>query len=179
MAGGLSPVEVGMPVQQITEYIRQHRNHNHPNIYYTREAIDRQLLDAGYMQGDIADAWNALRAVKGQADMPVDKPTRINNSPTFWLVLIGFIMLSYSLPAFFLAISPRDACCGSINFGYAWPGLAVAPVMQLAALIWSRRIVATNRPVAMGLRIGVLLTVVVLPLCAIVALIIIFARIGI
>jgi len=108
-----------------------------------------------------------------------DKPQKVTGSRTFWLVLIGFIVLSYTLPAFFLAISPRDACCGSINFGYAWPGLAVAPVMQLAALIWGRRILATNRPVAMGLLLGVLLTVVVLPLCAIVALVIIFARLGI
>jgi hypothetical protein len=108
-----------------------------------------------------------------------NKPQKVVSSRTFWLVLVGFIVLSYSLPAFFLAISPRDPCCGSINFGYAWPGLAVAPVMQLAALIWGRRILPTNRPLAMGLLLGVLLTVVVLPLCAIVALVIIFARVGI
>ncbi len=107
------------------------------------------------------------------------KPEKVVSSRTFWLVLIGFIVLSYALPAFFLAISPRDACCGSINFGYAWPGLVVAPVMQLVALIWGRRTLRTNRPFAMGLLLGVLLAVVVLPLSALAALVIIFARIGI
>lgn len=98
-------------------------------------------------------------------------------SRDFWLVLVGFILLSYAFPAFFLAISPREG--GSINFGYAWPGLLAGSVLQLIALIWGVRTRATNRPLGMGLLIGVLLTVVVLPVCAVVGLLIYFAPLGI
>src|SRR3954464_7979124 len=108
---------------------------------------------------------------------PVRTPLR--TSSTFWKVLVGFILLSYALPALFLAISPRDACCGSINFGYAWPGLAAGALMQVGALVWALRIRNKNRPVGMGLLYGVLLTVVVLPICAVIAFVIIFAPLGI
>jgi hypothetical protein len=67
----------------------------------------------------------------------------------------------------------------SIDFGYAAPGLIIGSALQVFAVIWGLRLRNTNRPLAMGLLIGVLMTLVVLPIGSLVALIIIFASLGI
>src|SRR5262245_58061947 len=119
--------EADLAVQQITEYILQNRD------TYTREAIDRQLLAAGYGQADISAAWDALHAAPGQAASPVplpprgpvpygapsrwgdeyttpeQRPVRVVRSPVFWLVLIGFIVLSYGIPAILAIALSRDS----------------------------------------------------------------------
>ena len=96
-----------------------------------------------------------VHSLKGSAGVqnelgvtPENKP-KVINSPTFWLVLFGFILLSYALPAFFLVISPRDES-GSINFGFAYPGLIAGTLLQLIAIVWGIRSRRTNRPLAMS-----------------------------
>jgi hypothetical protein len=167
-----------LAVQQITEYIRQHSG------TYTRNAIDTQLLSAGYAQADITAAWASLDAetqgypeaspetarveIPGappsswgdDAVAPVQKPRRVVNSGVFWLTLLGFIVLSYGLPAA-LAISPPRDQSGIPNFTPAWVSFLA---LQIGALVGGIvALVMKARPLAMGLLIGLLMVVVVVP----------------
>ena len=166
-----------MAVQQIIEYILQNRD------IYTREAIDRQLLDAGYAQGDIVAAWDALGAAPEQAASavplppegplpygapsrwgdehisPEQRPKRLVSSPLFWSVLLGFIALSYGVPAI-LAISPSRDQFGLPNFNLVWISFVL---LQVGAIVGGIIALGRNRPLGMALLIGVLMVVVVLP----------------
>jgi hypothetical protein len=172
-----------LAVQQITEYIIQNRD------TYTREAIDRQLLDAGYAQADITAAWDSLNATlqgpppdayspvpapPGQLPYgvpsrwgdeytsPEQRPARVTRSPLFWTVLLAFIVVSYAVPAL-VAIYPIRDATGLPNFNPVW---IIFLLLQIGAIVGGLIALGRNRPVGMALLIGVLMVVVVLPVCA-------------
>ena len=159
----------------IIQYIQQYRT------IYTREAIDRQLAVAGYNHAEVEEAWRMLAASEAPTtDAPPEamppmpgsrwgddpayeppKSKRFVNTPGFWFTLLGFIVLSYGLPilvGWLLSLNldtQRNAGLGSTaTFG----------VLQLGGIVGGLLLLGRRRPVAMGLLIGVLMVVVVLPI---------------
>jgi hypothetical protein len=157
-------------VGNIVQYIQQHSN------TYTREAIDQMLLTSGYDQADIETAWSMVGS-SGPQQIPYpptgprpsrwgdeyvpeyQRPKRVVNSPIFWVTLIGFIILSYALSALLSFLGPRDQYGGTNPA----PGLIGGLLLQLGGIIGGLIALGRNRPLAMGLLIGVLMTIVVLP----------------
>jgi hypothetical protein len=159
-------------VGNIVQYIQQYRN------TYTHEAIDQTLLTSGYSQADIEAAWNMVETSSPQPIPyppagptpsrwgdeyvpPYQRPKRVVNSPVFWLTLIGFIMVSYVIPPLLIFLGPRDEYGGlSSASPLSWGSYLL---LQLGAIVSGLIALGRSRPLAMGLLIGVLMTVVVLP----------------
>src|SRR4051812_31408323 len=91
----------------LAEYIRRYRDD------YTREAINQQLLSAGYTSVEIAAAWREVDGIHF-SDPPRDiyreaidgrRAQRFANSPRFWSILVGFLLLSYLVPGLLIYAS--------------------------------------------------------------------------
>lgn len=168
-------------IDQIVQYIRQYRD------TYSREAINSQLLGAGYSQQEIDAAWaqasspqtvytpsasqiptppsEQVRTGWGDTGFQPPKKQRLANKPLFWGVLLGFIVLSYGLPVLCLVLAGmvNDP---NVSGNLGWLALGSFGVLQLAAIVWGAMSSNRNPPLGMGLLIGVLMTVVVLPFVA-------------
>lgn len=157
----------------IIEYIRQNRQ------TYTREAITSQLVTTGYDPADVEAAWEAVDSgvpappsgyagATGLSGGSWDsgspeksRPQRLASSPAFWGYMVGFILLSYILPGglFWLGASNSDGLIVNIAIG-------MFLLLQLGALVGGVVSLSRNRPRGVGLMTGVLMTLVVLPICA-------------
>lgn len=163
----------------VVRYIEQNRN------IYTREAIDKQLLGAGYTAVQIAAAWRTIEPPGGEvipdapdaaalsrwdapSNAPIEKRRPVATTFLFWGILAGFIILSYALPLglFYLAGTVDPAAGNQINT----VALVLFVVLQLGALIGGAMSLNRNRPRAMGLLIGVLMVIVVLPFVSVAVL---------
>lgn len=172
---------VNEQIQQIVQYIAQYRE------VYSREAIDSQLLAAGYGRQEIDAAWAQasfqaayppsegpiptppsaqVRAGWGDTDYQPPRNQRLVSRPLFWGVLIGFIVLSYGLPVLFLALAGFTSDNTTLSSIFGWLTLGSFVVLQLAALVWGLLALNGNRLLGLGLLYGVLMTVVVLPFVA-------------
>ena len=157
----------------IVEYIRQNRQ------MYTREAITSQLVAAGYAPADVEAAWKSVEGGipippsaysgatglsggswdSGHSEQP--RPQRLASTPAFWGYFVGFILLSYILPGalFWLGATQSDGLIVNIAIG-------MFILLQLAALVGGAVSFSRNRPRAVGLMSGVLMVLVVIPVCA-------------
>ncbi len=164
------------PNPNAIQYIQQYRE------IYTREAITSQLLAAGYPQEEIEAAWAAVEADAAPNLPPPPagyprtggwdaggsyvKPRRkaIQTGASFWLTLMGFVLLSILAGAlvlmwwlgFFGGYDSPLASVGSFTC-YAAPLLQVIGLI-VGLVLWNR-----NRAVAQGLLFGVLISSVVIP----------------
>ncbi|HYP42064.1 MAG TPA: hypothetical protein VEX13_17040 [Chloroflexia bacterium] len=163
--------------QNIPKYIRQNRD------TYTREAIDRALVDGGYDPAEIQAAWTAIESeqaiptppgegrVPGQptsrwGDDTIAEPRRRSVASTgqFWLTLGGFIAASYVVTGFLWWIIlqiPYDS-----RGGFDAMPLAFYGVLQLGALIAGIAFFNRNPPVAYGFLFGLLTVNILLPFVA-------------
>jgi hypothetical protein len=162
----------------LIQYIRQNRD------IYTREAIDRQLLNAGYNPADVEAAWNAVEAESplqpgaegiprppgsrwGDDTAPVQQPEQVTRSPRFWALLGGIILASYvplGLLFWYIITTPQFEGVGTTSTFL----LVLVGVLQLAALIAGLMLFnrPDQRPTALGLLIGLLMADIVLPFIA-------------
>lgn len=160
--------------QNIPQYIRQNRD------TYTREAIDRALVGAGYDPAEVQAAWAAVESEQaipvppGEVGAPgqpksrwgddtLAEPRRRNVASTgqFWLTLGGFIAASYigtSLLVWIITQIPYDS---SGAFGLI--PLAFYGALQLGALIAGIAFFNRNPPVAYGFLFGLLTVNILLP----------------
>jgi hypothetical protein len=146
------------------DYIRLHRD------TYPRDAIDAQLQAAGYSPADIEAGWRNVSSVvpppsRWGDDAAHQAPVRrrFASSPVFWLTMIGFILLSYGVPALFgwlfslnAETMPSAGLVSSVSF----------VLLQLGGIVGGILLQHRNRSVGMGFLIGVLMVVVVLPTLA-------------
>jgi len=157
----------------IIEYINQNRQ------IYTREAITSQLVSAGYNPSEVEAAWGSVDSgvpappsgYAGAAGLSggswdsgspeQSRPQRLMSSPAFWGYMAGFVLLSYILPGglFWLGTSNSDGLIMNIAIG-------MFLLLQLGALMGGVVSLSRNRPRGVGLLTGVLMTLVVLPVCA-------------
>jgi len=152
----------------ITEYIRRYRDD------YTREAINQQLLDAGYSSVEIGAAWREVEGIHfsdpsdyGYQELPdARKARRFANSPRFWSIFLGYLLLSYLIPGLLVYLSITQQGLGQLST----IGLLLFIVLQAIAIILGLIYVDRDRPVGMGLLISVLTAVVLLPFFGAVAL---------
>jgi hypothetical protein len=150
----------------IIQYIQQTR------ATYTREAITNQLLASGYPPPEIEAAWATIEGADPSGFARVapnvdydavvaPRPTPVARSGVFWLTLIGFILVSYLVPGalVFVAYNAGESVGGPLMLTalIVFFGLQIAGLV--AGLVWLGR----NRPVAIGLLIGLLMTDVVIP----------------
>jgi hypothetical protein len=174
---------------ELIRYIEQNRD------TYTREAIDKRLLDAGYSAADIEAAWAAAPtvALSGTPGVPAappprgwdagssaeaPRPRRVIASPLFWITLIGFVIGTYALPYLAAFVGTNiDASNGSTNLT-TWGGCGTLLLIQLAALIGGIALLRRNRPVAQGLFIGLLIADVVIPLIILGACVVLLTSYG-
>lgn len=150
----------------LIQYIEQHR------AQYTREAIDKQLLDAGYSRADIDAAWNEIEAgatgeqavpppavTQSSQQLPPTQQRRLLATPVFWLGLFGVLVLQYGIAAlFFPAINYEN---GSSVF-VPIVGVLTCGV-PIALLIAGSLLLKSNRPLALGLLYGLLIFDVIIP----------------
>jgi heme/copper-type cytochrome/quinol oxidase subunit 4 len=155
---------------EIVEYISRNRD------AYTREAITEQLLSAGYAPVEIAAAWRNVEGThfsdeptphdpQGTARDP-RKAGRFANSPRFWAILIGFILLSYLVPGLLIYTGfVEQGLSGLATFGVVF-----FLALQLFGLIVGFLNMKGDRATGMGLLISVLTVVVLLPCLGVAAL---------
>lgn len=155
--------------QQLLDYLRENRSR------YTRDALRRTLVDAGYVPAEIDKAFAALEAEEaggpaagtgvaaaasaetaapeasgwGETTTPRREKEAVSTSPRFWLVFIGFVLAVYGLGGFLVAALGQSG--------------ALAGILVLAALIggavgWAMKR-EEDRPLAMGLGCGVLFSI--------------------
>jgi hypothetical protein len=160
--------------QNIPRYIRQNRD------TYTREAIDRALVDGGYDPGEIQAAWAAIESEQaiptppgeegapGQpssrwGDDTIAEPRRRSVVSTwqFWLTLGGFIAASYGVTALLWWIILQIPYENRGDFDVV--PLAFYGVLQLGALIAGIAFFNRNPPVAYGFLFGLLIVNILLP----------------
>ncbi len=151
---------------EIVRYIRENRE------TYTREAIDRNLADAGYSEPDIQAAWQDAVPEDAPASQALDRwgeplhqtpqtqqrerkrGERVFTTPVYWASFLGFVVGIVAVTAL---------------LGYFVPE-AAAIVFLLALLggfITSVLLLRKNQPVAFGLA-SALVVVFLLPFLAIV-----------
>jgi hypothetical protein len=166
--------------EDLVSYIEQNRD------IYTREAINKQLLDAGYQSVEIGAAWKEVDArhappapASGAGDTgdipapppagwgdaaPVPAPQKpVVAMPAFWGVLAFFIAVSY-VPLgilFYLASSNPD-----ISSQLATVGMVLFGALQVAGLVGGAMVLRANRARGMGFLVGVVTVVVLLPCVA-------------
>ena len=125
---------------EIARYIVENRG------TYTRDAIRRQLVDAGHDPAEIDETWRALES--GEA--------RVTLSRRFWLGFLTYVILLYGLT--FLAFE-YVSTLSEDTYGV---GTMILFLMLVVGLIISVALVHRNRPVMLGLA-GGLLTAILLP----------------
>lgn len=151
----------------LIQYIEQNR------AQYTRAAIDKQLLDAGYSQADIDAAWKEIEAREANtpvvpppqaqapqpAVVPPTQPRRLLTMPIFWLGLFGVLVLQYGVAALFIPATSYEN--GNSVF------VPIAGVLTcgvpIALLIAGSLLLRSNRPLALGLLYGLLVFDVIIP----------------
>ncbi|HYO50792.1 MAG TPA: hypothetical protein VEW94_13150 [Chloroflexia bacterium] len=160
--------------QNIPNYIRQNRD------TYTREAIDRALVDAGYDPVEVQAAWAAIESeqaipappgeegTQGQPksrwgdDTLAERPRRkVASTGQFWLTLGGFIVASYIVTGLLWWITdpiPYDS-----RGAFAFIPCAFYGLLQLGALIAGIAFFNRNPPVAYGFLFGLLTVNILLP----------------
>lgn len=161
-----------------TETIRQYIGQN--RTIYTREAITSQLVAAGYRPDDIEQVWNSLDPAipgppssypgaagpsTGRWDAGASDETRPRpfvRTRTFWAYTLGFIVLSYLLPGIILWLGASQSDGTIVNIA-----LGMFLLLQLGAIVGGLASLRQNSPRAAGLLIGMLMTVVVIPTCAV------------
>ncbi|HUS14295.1 MAG TPA: hypothetical protein VM536_04665 [Chloroflexia bacterium] len=167
----------------LVTYIRQTRH------TYSREAITQHLAAAGHSAAAIAAAWQAADAppdtaetalVRGAALGGLPAGTRISaeppeggppvrprarSSPVFWFTLLGFIVLNYVLGAAMAGVPTML----DVPYDSALRGLPVAAwaLVQVAVLIAGAVLYRRNRPLALGLLLGLLFGDIILPILAV------------
>ena len=154
--------------QQLLDYLRENRSR------YTREALRRTLVDAGYVPAEVDEAFAALEAEEAggpsaptgttpvtpatpatppgtgwQETTPRREKEAVSTSPRFWLVFLGFVLAVYGLGGFLVAALGQSG--------------ALAGILVLGALIggavgWAMKR-EEDRPLAMGLGCGVLFSI--------------------
>lgn len=155
--------------QQLLDYLRENRTR------YTREALRRTLIDAGYVPAEVDEAFAALEAEEAggpsaaagvahatpamptapeasgwqESTTPRREKEAVSTSPRFWLVFIGFVLAVYGLGGFLVAALGQSG--------------ALAGILVLGALIggavgWAMKR-EEDRPLAMGLGCGVLFSI--------------------
>ena len=138
---------------------------------YTREAIERRLLEAGHTPADVAAAFrragmpgtsaaSPFPPIAGGSDEPPGRrppSDRIADSPWFWLSLVGIVLGGYGGAAL-------ASYALGIGLGAVLP-LGLLAGALLAALLLLRR----NRPLALGLLTGVM-TAMLIPFVLVVVL---------
>ncbi|MDQ3927519.1 MAG: hypothetical protein M3328_00070, partial [Chloroflexota bacterium] len=98
---------------------------------------------------------------------PAEKRKPFATTGLFWSILVGFVVLSYGLPTLLLYLASSNVDVGGEISTIA---LVLFGVLQLGAIIGGVMSLNRSRPRAMGLLIGVLLVIVVLPFVAVVVL---------
>jgi hypothetical protein len=155
--------------RDIIQYIQQTR----PT--YTREAITSQLLAAGYPPPEIEAAWATVEGVDPAAfarmapnvdydAVVAPRAAPVTRSGVFWLTLFGFILVSYLIPGILFYIGFTTGAAVSDPLFIA--AIILYAVLQLAGLAVGLLWLGRNRPLAIGLLIGLLLTNVVIPFVA-------------
>jgi hypothetical protein len=159
---------------EIVEYIRKYRD------MYTRDAINNQLLAAGHDPIEIGAAWREVETGdRGEGERfsrwdgetgsgteggfvqpPRERP--IAATWVFWACLVGTVVVSYGLG---LGLVWLGASNPNTLSPLATAGLIAFLALQLAALILGIVSLNFNRARAFGFLIGVLMAVVVLPIC--------------
>ncbi len=151
---------------EIVRYIRENRE------MYTREAIDRNLTEAGHSEPDIAAAWQDAESADTPTPQAVDRwGEPLHQSPqsqgrerrrgekvfttlAYWASFLGFVVGIVALTALLSYFIPEAA---AIFFLLALLGGFIACVLLLRK----------NQPVAFGLA-SALVVVFLLPFLAIV-----------
>lgn len=150
----------------IIQYIQQTRS------TYTREAITNQLVAAGYPPPEIEAAWATVEgadpAAFAQLAPNVDydavvapRSAPVARSGVFWLTVIGFILISYLIPGalMYVGVISGESLGGPLII----TALIVFFLLQIAGLVAGLLGLGRNRPLAIGLLIGLLMTDVVIP----------------
>jgi hypothetical protein len=163
---------------ELLRYIQAHR------ATYTREAIRRRLLDAGYPAAEVDAALAAVEAGERPAPPPPGDPAaapsgdtapaepgahpsvRVANSPVFWLVLVGYTVGLYLL-VWAIAVAASGVDDAGVIAALSFLGL------WLAGLVGGLLLVRRNRPVGMALLLGFALAVGLPVLLAFVSIVII------
>lgn len=170
--------------EDLIRYIEQNRD------TYTREAINKQLLDAGYQSVEIGAAWKEVDArhaplplppppppapfASGDTDdipappssgwgdnAPVPAPQKpVVAMPAFWGVLAVFILVSYVPLGILFYVSSNNP---EISSQLATVGLVLFSAIQLAGLIGGAMVLRVNKARGMGFLVGVVTVVVLLP----------------
>jgi hypothetical protein len=156
----------------VIDYIRQNRD------TYTREAINEKLLAAGYSPGDIDESWELVEsgaapapapgepkpsAGKGELPPPPHSGDGLAGNPLFWSALLGLVVLSYGIPAAIVYLFADDSGPQTDVFTAVWVTFVA---LQLAALVGWLLLRNRNRPLAIGLLLGLVATLVGLPFAA-------------
>ena len=151
--------------RDIIAYIQQTR----PT--YTREAITNQLLAAGYPPLEIEAAWATVEgadpAAFAQMAPNVDydavvapRPAPVMRSGVFWLTMIGFILVSYLIPGALIYVGTISG--ETLGGPLIISGGILFLVLQIAALVGGLVGMGRNRPLAIGLLMGLMMTDVVI-----------------
>lgn len=162
--------------KNIPQYIRQNRD------TYTREAIDRALVEGGYDPAEVQAAWLAIEneqaiptppGEEGVSAQPTSRwgsdvatePRRrsVVSTGQFWLTLGGFTVASYLVTTLLWWLT--------LQFPYDGGGLALIPLafygaLQLGALIAGIALFTKNPPIAYGFLFGLLIVNILLPFVA-------------
>lgn len=112
---------------EIVRYIEEHRE------VYTREAIDRNLREAGYDPAEMAEAWRSIEA----------SATKREVSRRFWVVFLIYIAglygMTFVLSDYWLEV--RASLGEALNSGTLWivsMSLLIAAVVSIL-LVWGSR----------------------------------------
>ncbi|HEX9990309.1 MAG TPA: hypothetical protein VGE45_17755 [Chloroflexia bacterium] len=163
--------------ENIPKYIRQNRD------TYTREAIDRALLDGGYDPAEVQAAWAAIESEQaisrpwGASGIPAQATSRwgddtiaeprrrsVVSTWQFWLTLGGFIVASYGVTILLWWIILQIPYESRGPFDLV--PLAFYGILQLGALIAGIAFFNRNPPVAYGFLFGLLTVNILLPFVA-------------
>ncbi|HEX2916344.1 MAG TPA: hypothetical protein VH186_36620 [Chloroflexia bacterium] len=129
--------------ESIIEYIREHKD------TYTREAIDRELIDRGYPEDEIAAAWEEIEGTR-----PVER----KSSSRFWLT---FFISLLATPVVIALVGRLIYAIDKSNYGFkALIGMAIlALVYIVGSLIAYFSLRANKHDVAKALLAAMLVSV--------------------
>jgi hypothetical protein len=129
-------------ISLISQYIRENRH------TYTREAINKQLLDKGHAPSDIVKAWETIQLSEEVYGSRIGG-RNVAGQPLFWAVVIGFVVASYSMPALLGAFLSNESSVSLVIF----------LVIIGAGLIAGFTFREYNRPVGTGFLVGAVIAI--------------------
>jgi hypothetical protein len=128
------------------------------------------LQAAGYSPAEIEAGWRNVSSVvpspsrwgdDAAHQAPVQR--RFANSPAFWLAMVGYIVLAYGVPALLGWLFSLNA---STMYSAGTAAMAAFALLLLGGIFGGILLNNRNRPLSMGLLIGVLMVTLVLPTLA-------------